>query len=660
MTLNGQSLPLLRDPESGVLGPTLSDDGGGFFLDLSQTGRHEILMSVEVKDLFGRTFRGGGTYELWSALPLSFSTSVKPGTNFLVGESYPAKVNVNPSFPAEIEIELDWYPNSDSERLKRWRARGTANRFGHYFPYDLKALRFEEPGEYVSRLRVSYTDSAGNLWRGDQTSMGVVAPVEPGIRLHGTRSAPHNLKIGEPWGGGVQQFDNRVDARAAFLPFKPGQVPDTFAPYHPQDTLYVQANGFKENIIEPHFSLSVDDPELAGRLIEGHRRGTVLPPPTLQLAPGPWYYLEDVVQISADSAAWFPADGSQTDELPAASVGDGRWHPFNFPEGNHIDAYITLGVVRPGFAVMTSIFETDAIGLYWLASPNRFGYHFGSGSNGDLPGDFYRMQAGVVLKDRITGRNHYDAHSSTISVLPDDGATTAIAPPGVHPISSTSERAHRLFVGQDSHDVLLVGETIFLGGMVAPVVQTDVEWTVTRPDGKEILVRGHSNRLGIVRGSPGVQADLPGVYRIRTAMTWNDLVGDTVGTATGEFQHFVVPVSAQRVLSSEAPAIQTIDPQKGWEIPLDWPADLEDVTLHFGVMMPGRVLDQGSVQPDEPSWAYRFAPRQVTVQHRNFDSRDFGTGEWTGGHPQRRANLRRPPLCLTGNDRLQLRGPAPR
>jgi len=628
LTRDGQPVSRTRGPSGEPAGPELSDVGQGFEVDLRKTGIQKMQMDVEIRDVFGRVFLGGGNYELWSALPLSFSTSVKPGTNYLVGEAYPAKVNVNPAFPAQVEVDLDWYPNSDSERVVRWRSRGVANRFGHYFPYDVKPLRFQEPGEYVSHLRVSYTDPRGNLWRGDQTSMGVVAPLEPEISLHGTRSPPHNLKVGLPWGGGLKRFDRRVDARASFLPFKPGQIPDTFAPYRPEDTLYVQANGFKENIIEPHFSVRVDDENLAAKLLVGHRKGTVLPPPTLQLGRGDWNYLENVVQVSADSAAWFPADGSQHDELPAASVGDGRWHPYNFPENNTLDAYLTLGVVRPGFAVMTSIFESDALGLYWLASPNRFGYHFGAGGNGDLPGDFYRMQAGVVIKDRTTGKNYYDAHSSTIAVLPDNGATTAIMGPGVHPISTTSDREHALFVGQDSHDVLLVGETIFLGGMVAPVVQTDVEWTVTRPDGQEVVTNGRSTRLGIVRASEGIAADIPGVYRVRTAMNWDDLVGDTVGTATGEFQHFVVPPDGPRLLSSPTPAIHSISTEGGWEIPIEWPEDLEDVVLHFGVIMPGRVLDQGFVKPDGTTWAYRFAPQQVAVQHQNFDARDFGKGNW--------------------------------
>ncbi len=614
------------EPRSG--GPAFDDRHGGFGLDLTQTGKHRVRMDVQIQDLFGRTFVGGGDYVVWSAWPLSFSTSVKPGTNFLVGEGYPAKVNVNPSFPAEIEVKVDYYPDSDPARRVEWTSGGTANRFGHFFPYDVPPIVFDEPGEYVSHLVASWTDARGTLWMGDQVSAGVVAPLEPEIHLHGTRSPPWNLKIGEEWYGGRKRFDDRIDARAAYLPFKPGQIPDTFAPYEVSDTLFVQANGFKENIIEPHLSIAVDDPDLRERLQRGHEQGTVLPPPTLQLAPGDWYYLEDVVQVSADSAAWFPADAKHADELPAAPVGDGRWHPFVFPERNRIDAHLTLGVVRPGFPVMTSIFQTDAIGLYWLASPNRFGYHFNTSQNGDLAGDFYRIQAGVVLRDHETGRNLYDAWSASITVVPDDGTSTSISAPGDRDLIRTSDREHPIFVGQDSHDALDVGETLFLGGMVAPAVLADVEWTVTKPDGSTQLVQGRANRLGIVRGKPGVVIDQPGVYDVHTEMRWEGDVGDTIGTAQGSFQHFAVPPGNERLLRTTLPAVQRVGAAQQLEIPLSWPSDLEDTRLSFGVLMPGRVLDQGWVEPPKPSFEYRFTPRQVAVQHSNYDARNYALGNW--------------------------------
>ncbi len=612
--------------------PPQRDDEGeearGFQVDLSRTGEYRVRLRATLRDRFGRTFTGGGNYTLYSARALSFSTSVKPGTPFLVGDRYPAKVNVNPPMPVEVEVEVDWYPNSDPARKVSWVARGQASGYGHFVPYGTEPLTFDEPGEYVSRATAWFTDGAGNLWMGDQTSASVVAPVEPDlVRLHGTRTSPHNLKPDDPWMGAVANFDGRIDAHAAFLPFKPGAVPDTFVPYAPEDTLFVQANGFKESIIEPHVSVGVDDPDLARRLRDGLKMRTVMPPPTLQLKADHWTYLRDVVQISADSAAWFPADEAHADELPIAPVGDGRWHPFNFPEGNRIDAYVYLGVVRPGFPVMTSAFESDAIGLYWLASPNRFAGHLNTSAAGDLPGDFYRVQAGVVIKDHETGRNHYDAYGSSITVAPRDGAATGIVAPGDRPLVETMDRDHRIFFGLDTHDTLEVGETIYLGGMVAPALDADVRWVVTKPDGEEIEVLGTGNRLGIARGRPGVPVDQPGVYEVSTKVTWKDLEGDIVGTSDGGFFHCAMPPGDPDLLQTPLQGLTIVDPIEGLEIPLSWPEDLEDAELWFGVIMPGRVLDDGVVRGDPDSrFDYRFSPLQVAVQHSNFDVRNFQTG----------------------------------
>ena len=608
--------------------PTLKAFSDGWTVDMTAGGEYVVTMTATVSDVFGRPFVAGGVYRVQAARPLSFSTSVKPGSPFLVGDGYPAKVNVNPPVPADVLVEVDWYPASDRQRKQTWRARGSANRFGHFVPYGAEPLRFDEPGEYVSRVLAEWVAPDGMVWAGDQTSAGVVAPVEPTIHLHGTRSPPHNLKVDEDWYGGVERFAGRIDASAAFLPFKPGQVPDLFAPYHPQDILFIQADGFKESIIEPQLSISVDDPELAATLQEAHRIDSVLPPPTLQLGAGDYYFLQDVVQISVDSAAWFPADAAHIDELPVQPVGDGRWHPFAHPEGNRYDGSITLGVIRPGFPVMTSVFQSDAIGLYWLASPNRFGNHLNAGGgNGDLPGDFYRIMASAVLRDQQTGQTWYDAYSAPIAVADHDGAATAIVEVGDRPQIRAFGRDHFVFVGLDSHDALEIGETMYLGGMVSPAVPADVVWTVTTPGGETVEVVAHANRLGIVRGRPGVPVDQEGLYRVTTDLRYRGLSGDIVGTADGSFWHAGIDPDGPRLLETTLGPTTPVDPVDGVEIPLRWSDDITDAQLHFGVIMPGRVLDQGVVREPDGGFDYRFSPFQVAVQHPNFDVRDFRTGK---------------------------------
>jgi hypothetical protein len=546
----------------------------------------------------------------------------------LEGNSYPAKVNVLPGFPANVEVAVEYFPNSDADRKRSWVARGTANRFGHFVPRDKQPIIFDEPGEYVSRVTAHYRDARGMLWMGQQTSAGVIAPHERPMILHGTRSFPYDLKVNEDYNGGVKRFADRQDPTTSFLQFQPAALPDPFAPYDPKDTLFVASNGFDESILEPHLSVSFADPDTAKKFQDYHRIGSILPPPLLQVGPGNWTYLQNVVQISADSASWFPADRAHADELPVQSAADGAWHPFAFPSRRAIEGYIYFGVVRPGFPAMTGIIESETLGMYWLASPNRFGNHFNVGQNGDLTGDVYRILAGAVIKDFTTGKNYYDAYSAAITVAASDGTSTSILPPGRSPLVTIGIREHFIFLATDTHDALEVGEAIGLGGMVFPAIEADAVWTVTKPSGEQVTARSKANRLGLVRSSTLIPIDAPGIYTIKAQVRYQDLTGDVVGTKDGTFWHCAVPKNSPSFLRADLPPMLKIDPEKGAEILLTWPDDLQDVKLHYGVMMPGQVLDQGQVSAPHGTWQYRFNPTQVARVYPNVDMRNYATGKW--------------------------------
>ena len=611
----------------GETGPRL--EGGPFQLSLQTTGRHEVELRGHLFDGHGRRFEGGGTYVVHAANPLTFSTSCKPGHPFLVGDKYPSKVNVSPPFPAQVDVEVTYLPDSDPARRVDWLGSGRANDFGHFTDYVAEPLVFDEPGEYVSRVTARYTDSRGQLWMGEQISASVIAPQESSLRLHGTRSFPYGLRVGDEHHGGLARVEERQDMKSSFLPFTPAMLPDPYVPYDPRDTLYVPTHAFHESLVEPHFSMAVDDPELAATLLDAYRQPLFPVPPMYQRIRGDWLFLEDVVQLSTDSGGWFPADVDPVDEMPILPVGGGpAWHPFTFPERNRFEAYTYLSTVRPGFPVMTTVYQRDAIGMYWLTSPNRYGFHYNTGSNADLPGDVYRVLAGAVLKDKESGHNLYDAYSAAIAVSEPTGSTLAILPPGERPVVTVGGRAHDLFLALDSHDTLEVGERIGLGGMVFPSVEAEVRWTVTTPDGQILELRTTANRLGIARAPRAVPVDRPGLYRVQVEVRHGELRGDVVGTADGSWWHCAVDPGRVPLLSSELPGMTQVDPRTGVRIPLAWPTDLQDVRLHYGVIMPGQVLDQGVVAPVGGGWEYPFEPVQLAVAFPNLDVRAFGSGEW--------------------------------
>ncbi|MDP7112865.1 MAG: hypothetical protein QGH45_12925 [Myxococcota bacterium] len=622
-----QDLGTRRFLGEGPTGPTL--DEGPFDVSFAATGRYEIELTGYVLDGHGRRFEGGGTYEVHVAHPLTFSTSCKPGNPFLVGDAYPSKVNVNPPFPAEVTVEVVYLPDSDPARRVDWVGSGSANRFGHFVDYATPPLRFEEPGEYRSTVSARFVDGAGELWMGQQVSASVIAPDHGPLRLHGTRSFPYGLRVADDYNGGLARISERQDMKSSFLPFTPAMLPDPYVPADPRDTLFVPTHAFHDSLVEPHFSMALSDPELSETLQGAYSQPLFSVPPMYQRISGDWLYLRDVVQLSTDSGGWFPADEGHADELPILPVGGGaQWHPFTFPERNRFEAYTYMGIVRPGFPAMTTVYQRDAIGMYWLTSPNRYGFHYNTGSNADLPGDLYRVLAGAVVKDLESGRNLYDAYSAAIAVSAPTGSTLAILGPGERPLVTAAGREHSLFLALDSHDTLEVGERIGLGGMVFPAVEADVTWTVTTPDGRLIPLETTADRLGIARAPAAIPVDGPGLYRVQVEVRHGELTGDVVGTADGSWWHCAVEPGAPPLLYSELPARTTIDPLDGIRIPLAWPADLTDVHLHWGVIMPGQLLDQGEVSPARPTWEYPFEPAQLAVAFPNLDVRSFASGEW--------------------------------
>jgi hypothetical protein len=611
----------------GEQDPGLALEGGPFTIDLSKSGHYKIHFQGYVEDIFGRRYEGGGDYVVHSAMPLTFSTSCKPGTSFLVGNGYPSKVNINPPIPAFVEVTVDYFPQSDTDRKRRWIARGNANRFGHFAAHEPAPLIFDEPGEYFSTVRATYTDQWGNLWMGEQSSAGVIAPVIPDIQLHGTRSYPHGFKPDEDHNGGVKRFKEQDHLANLFLFNKPNMPPEPRNPYHSRDTLFFTATGFNDIDLETLFSFSTDDKDLARRILRGNSHASVVLPAEYQPAKGPWRYLQNVIlRGKANTVTWQIADPSQRDELPISSVATDPWHPLGFDQEGGIEAYVYTGLARPGFPALTSVLQRDGLGFYWCTNPNLFGHHINSGQNGDLTGDIYRVQAGLVVKDHEKRRNYYDAYGSVLVTVNNEFPSTSILEPGVRALIEEKGRKHFIFLATDTHDVLEVGEAIGVGGMVFPTVEADVKWTVVNPNGEETIITGRANRLGLVRGSRKIPVDRPGIYSIKVEVAYEGLTGDVVGTTDGTYWHCAVGRNAPSVFKTDLSPMSPVDFSRGVRIRFRWPDSLRNVTVHYGIMMPGKVLEQRTLPLSGNQWEYFFEPFQTAIQAPFLDVLNYSTG----------------------------------
>ena len=615
----------LAENDSGV-----ELDRGGVWLELDTYGAYTLHLTGTVEDVYGRIYKGGGEYPLTIARPLTFSTSCKPGTSFLVGDRYPPKVNVNPPVTAEVQVDVVYYPNSDPARERRWSAAGTCNPFGHFAPTDVAPLMFDEPGEYRSLVQARWRDGRGALWMGVQTSAGVIAPHDASDRsvvLHGTKSFPWAFT---DLGGEQGTFADRPNFSHSPLPQQPYAVQDPFAPYLPETTLFMPAVSSVESSVQPRFALATADRDLAARMSQAHARDSVVLLGWMQPPDGDYKYLEDVIELSSDSFAYFPLEGGiRLDHLPIQPIGGEGWHGLGFPQKNRLDAYAVAGIFRPGFPVLTSAFQNTPKGFYWIGNPNEFAHHYNAGQNGDLEGDLYRISAGVAVKDHQTGAHHYDAYASTIAFtsFDDEPSGCSMLPPGERPIYRVGPKSLELMLAADTHDTLEVGETMAFGGVIMPVVPADVTWTVTRPDGEVVELTAQANRLGVVR-SPGFPVEQPGLYRTHVSVRHGDLHGSLPGLADDTFWHCAVAPDRPRLLHTELGPVQMVDALSGIRIPLSWPSDLDEVRLHYALIMPGQVLTQGDVAPRSSRWEYAFHPTALAALFPNFDVRDYGTGEW--------------------------------
>jgi len=594
--------------------------GGGFPLQLTRTGDYELRMTGVMQDRFGRPYKGGGTYRFTVAMPLSFSSAAKPGTNYLAGSRYPAVMHINPAVPAEVRYEVEYFPASDPARRRHVVHRGTATRYGHFVPKD-PFLPMNEPGEYYSRYEARYRDAAGKLWMGAQTSAGVVAPREGAVVLHGGFRYPDGKGASRKNYGGVARYRDHREAPFANMDdpnFGGLQFP---IPYHSGDTLFATVTYPFEHAVPNFLSMEIKEPALARRVVEAYNPGGEPYNFPLISTKGTVRYLPEMVRYAEGT---YRVSASSPNQLPIISANRRGISPVLYPEQNQFEAYAYLGIVRPGVQVLTIAFTGSYTQPYWDISPSREKY-LKTRPNGDLPGDIYRIMGGLVLKDLERGKTYYDAYAVAMVNTSRGKGNSALAP-GERPIYEVGGRKHYYFMGMDTSSRFTVGEPMVLAGTVMPPVAVDVAFMVTKPDGQQEILRGRSNRLGQFSPPRLIMVDQPGLYRVRCKVGKDGRYGDILGSGDGEFYHFALPDDAPRLLRVEMSPVMKVDPSRDIPIKLSWPDDLKDVKLHYSMNMPGFVLDEGSRQPRGDRFSYPLSVKDLAIRFPVIELQDFRNG----------------------------------
>ena len=615
-----------------------------FDITFDQYGHHIITMAGTVNDIWGNSYTGGGTYDVWVAHPLDIDPGVLPGTPLAVGNEFNPTVQLYPRVPARVNLSISHFPDSDPDRAIIYNIGGWANAYG-YFSSSVVPLTLNEPGEYRVDLVANYTDpDTDELYMHAATWGGIVMTPAAQAQLvaHGRRGIDNLEYIPNQW------FVNcELDP-----PPPPGSTPHNFNAYFNGDIVWSHDNLDSMNVCKGdalRMVASVQD--TAGAIedaIQERYDRTYVP----ILPPGNF---EDRVLF---------------DELPLfSSTYSGR--PIQIvPNDADQIAYAYLSAQRPGVRVRESVAEDGQSSGYWRLG-TLYDNQPGVGWAGDLPNDFKFQYTGVVYRDLETGYNEYVGNGSGWIHLPDNDSTgSRVMPPFSGPGNGgwpTQGGPLMRLKGADIHMFILptgvrpgmfleMGDTFHFAGHIMPTLNSKVQVIVTDPKGKQYISDGQANHVGyFYNPDDRLTVNEPGLWTV-DIQVWHDgqigsgeqvncdpndpfnpalpcPSGNVLGSENGRYMFYVVPEDTPRLeVTSPTPDFLTFDEGEGITpitISGSIPPGLSNVTVDYTISMPGFILEQGQATVNGDTYTLTFDP--VTL-HESFPNLDLsGRDNWAPG-----------------------------
>jgi hypothetical protein len=577
-----------------------------------QDGLHTITLTGTIRDIWGNTYTGGGTYTVWLAEPFQMLPGVLPGTPFEVGDAYMPSLTVVPGFPADVALDLQVFPLDGSAPVQ-YTVSGQANAHGYFQP-DLAdpVWRFDTPGEYVVDITASYTDPDGRFWMSSVRGAGVIASPEHTLVARGGRGLAN------------QPTDDRLAWYALdhALPEALQLNPDARMrwPYHSGDVLWArdQQGGLQAG-------LRVSD--LTG-------------------AYAAWM-VDRLPRWQADDGLTV-RELANEEELPLITLGapDVTYGPALAPDAIVNHAYAYHSAVRAGVALRQFVLGDETPGLIkpgWDFD-DPFNYQPGRGINGDLPGDYTFLFGGVVIRNPELDLNEAAIYGSVALVIDPEGQEgsrvypplrgEAFGPDGGPLLTVDGDPLTMFFVstGFQPGQVFTEGDVLRLAGQMAPALPGIVEADVTTPSGRILPIIGRANAVGyFFDPDQYIALSESGIWQIRLRVSYDGLTsagqvyppypeGGVIGARDYTFAIYVLPQGADVVtLSSPQIADAYIPTALPFNLTAEVPPEWDDVQLNSTVLMNGIILDSG-VQPALGDiFAYNYDPRRLNQVFPNLD-----------------------------------------
>ena len=581
---------------------------GQFDIRFDQYGLHTINVSGHIMGKDGNRYDGGGTYEIWVAKTLDFEEGVFPGTPFEVGNTFAPSVTVQPGVPAEIEIVVSHYPQSDKNKLVQSVISGRANDFGYFYPGSHNPFRFSAAGEYRVDYTVRYIDKNGALWMGSSTWGSVVET--PGTRIvtNGRRGFDGGFRDQSQW---PTLFDeDKVSVHLQF-PFQRG------------DVMWMEEAQFEPRNIANVPALSLQDP--IGRL-------------TSIMRPRAERHSRQGFNSVANSFDYRAGIG----EIPLFSSSSSDISPALRPtaQGTHW-GYSYVGAARPGVRVREMVSEDAFENAYWRFN-DSYNYQAGVGENGDLTNDFKFQFGGAVYRAPDEDFYFYGAYGSLWVLLPESeprgGRITppfqgASGGPSGGPLMILKNKPIDMFfhpTGLRPGTILRVGDTASLSGQLAPTLPSKATITLRSPSGIVTTFSGYANKVGyFYKPEFDFVVQEPGVWAVKINVMHDSMTssgpvekpfptGDVLGSDNGEFNFYVLE-STSSLASTTVPAESLVRPgRETISVPMRLEPGMREIQFHYTTVMPGFILEQGTVN----GLTYNYDAKALATNFPNLDIQD--------------------------------------
>ncbi len=532
-------------------------------------GLHEVKASGWLADVWGNRYEGGGTYRFWIAKRMTLATATFQGLSYPVGNRYGRDIGFAPAVPADVEIEAKLFVNSDVNNVRTLRHSGKASPGGLFTAAQgMQVLPFDAPGEYYGHVLARHMDRDGHLWVASVRHAGVVYPPDSPIVARGKKLRINNNFVDT----GDTRFEGYVDTTTntnflAHINF----------PYRSGDVLLIASDGQGANKIEPVlFWENKERPAAYDARLQG---------------------------VGATNLRLVTSNG---------------YSPHLFPEYITEWGYFYAAAPRPGFMSRFLVGEDGLRAPYWSTSPNSFGGQINASSNGDLPGDIYRLIGGVVLRRR-NETPLYAGYLASAFILPRKSQNNRIITAGSEELVGPEGRQARFFlVGLRPGMVYEVGTSFAPAVQVDPIVPARVTFTLEYPDGRRVVNAGVADGAGSWVGSERWSLNVPGVYRYQLEADWQGHAGAMPGLPP-EGGFFYV-LETHRPIN--APALRfNLNPETSFPADAVWRMTGQSTAqqIHYAALIPGAAIAQGVIPVSGGRFEFAFDPVAISQRIPIYD-----------------------------------------